>query len=248
VQGEPSTRSTARGVVAVFLSLAGVATAMTLLFLGMRAVMDIGGVCAEGGPYLPRQPCPKGVPLLMVGGIWAGLIFAGVYVWQASKHGVVSFAWALWPALFLSLGWNFLEYGLDPPGDGGPVWGWLVCAVLFILMGGGPLLGALPPIWRAITGRAPAPSPREILRPPGTAAIPARIWAPPGSAGSGSAPVTPPSTMAPASPSADTSMPVAAGPSEDLVSALERLSYLHRTGAIDDAEYETAKARLLGEP
>jgi hypothetical protein len=46
-----------------------------------------------------------------------------------------------WPALFLSLGWNFLEYGVDPPdGSANVVWGWLFCGVLFVLMGGLPLL------------------------------------------------------------------------------------------------------------
>ena len=30
----------------------------------------------------------------------------------------------------------FLEFGLDPPGDEGVVWGWIICAVLFFLMGG----------------------------------------------------------------------------------------------------------------
>ena len=45
-----------------------------------------------------------------------------------------------WPALFLSLGWNFLEFGFDPPGeDDGLVWGWIVCGVVFWLMGGLPL-------------------------------------------------------------------------------------------------------------
>ena len=32
-----------------------------------------------------------------------------------------------WPALFLTLGWNFLEYAFDPPPpDSGIVWGWLL--------------------------------------------------------------------------------------------------------------------------
>lgn len=53
--------------------------------------------------------------------------------------------WTLaWPALFCSLGWNFLEYGIDPPPpEHGPVWGWLICAVTFLAMGGIPLVGIL---------------------------------------------------------------------------------------------------------
>jgi hypothetical protein len=44
-----------------------------------------------------------------------------------------------WSALFLSLGWNFWEYGLAD----GPVWGWIICGVVFVLMGGLPLMGLL---------------------------------------------------------------------------------------------------------
>ena len=146
----------------VFLSLAGVSAGITLLFLGMRSVMEIGGVCAEGGPYIPRQPCPDGVPGLMVGGIWGGMICVGLYFWFSTKGEVaptlVMFAW---PALFLSLGYNFFEFGINPPGDVGLAWSWLFCGVVFALMGGVPLLIAIGPIWRSLRGTTP-----EYERPP----------------------------------------------------------------------------------
>jgi hypothetical protein len=66
----------------------------------------------------------------------------------------------LWPALFLSLGWNFLQYAFDSPtAGGGIVWGWLVCGVLFMLMGGLPILVMIPVTVRAFT--------REEKRPGG---------------------------------------------------------------------------------
>src|SRR5919204_232452 len=102
---EVDARPGLRSSLWVFLSLAGVTAAITMLYLGMRSVMEIGGSCAEGGPFVPVRPCPKGVALIMVGGIWLGLIFAGMYVWQSLKSGGPSFAGLLWPALFLSLGW-----------------------------------------------------------------------------------------------------------------------------------------------
>ena len=40
-------------VILYLLGIAGVAAGITLLFLGMRAVMDVGGMCAEGGPNGP---------------------------------------------------------------------------------------------------------------------------------------------------------------------------------------------------
>ena len=153
-----------RASIGVAITLAGVAVGMTSLYLGMRSVMEIGGACAEGGPFVPVRPCPQGVPVLIIGGIWGGLVFVGAYLWQTFKHQVPSLVGFAWPALFLSLGWNFLEFGVDPPGDGGLVWGWLVCAVLFILMGGLPLLAVVRPTYRAFVGRASVPSPMEAVR------------------------------------------------------------------------------------
>ena len=144
--------------IGIALSLAGVASALTLVFLAMRSVMNVGGFCAEGGPYVIGQHCPQGVPAVMVGSIWGGLILAFVYVWQVLRHHVPSLAALLWPALFLLLGWNFLEYAFASPIAGsGVVWGWLVCGIVFVLMGGLPLLVALPMTIRAFTRDDPRP-------------------------------------------------------------------------------------------
>jgi hypothetical protein len=42
----------------------GLSACITLVFLGMRAVMDIGGACADGGPYVSANPCPAVVKAL----------------------------------------------------------------------------------------------------------------------------------------------------------------------------------------
>jgi hypothetical protein len=145
-------------IVGVLLFTAG----LTLMFEAMRAVMDVGGYCASGGPYQIRQECPDGAGLMVVG-IFAGLVGTGLVVAGTFRGGPK--LWVLaWPALFLSLGWNFLEYGIDPPPpEDGLVWGWLVCAVLFLAMGGIPLLFVL---WNAkltLWGSSPtrsSPGPR----------------------------------------------------------------------------------------
>jgi hypothetical protein len=199
----------------VFATLALVAASLTVLFLGMRSVMEIGGACAQGGPFVPVRPCPAGVPGLMVGGIWVGLIAAGLYVWRASRARALSFVGFFWPALFLSLGWNFLEFGLDSPGADGLVWGWIVCAVVFFLMGGAPLLVVVPWFARRLRGQEP-----EV---PG---LRARFAA-----------------RRPAAPSPGDTEPSSGA---DLVTRLERLDALHRSGALDDREYEAAKAAVLG--
>ena len=154
-----------RASAAVFLTLGGLSCGITLVFLGMRAVLDIGGACASGGPYVPRVECPEGVPLVMVGGVWGGLIFLGLYLRATSKHHVPTLVALAWPALFLSLGWNFLEYGLDPPFGEGLVWGWLVCAVLFALLGGLPLVAMARSVAAQFTRRAPDMPPAGIVVP-----------------------------------------------------------------------------------
>lgn len=219
---------TVRAATSVFLTLAGVACALTLLYLGMRAVMDIGGACASGGPYVPRATCPEGVPLVMMGGVWGGFIFVGLYLWSTSKHNVPTLVGFAWPALFLSLGWNFLDYGIDPPGGGGLVWGWLICAVLFALMGGLPLLVMVKPIMSQF-GRRPGP---DFLQ--AKVVIPTRsrvkeLRSAIEGAGFG------PSSQRPGG----------SGDGESMIDALERLGALHGSGKLTDAEFEAAKQRVL---
>jgi hypothetical protein len=143
------TRVLVRRSVLCFVGMLGVAAALTVLFFSMRAVMEIGGSCASGNvPYEISRPCPSGVPGLMVGSIFLGIAFLGLYAFTAVGPNLTLLAW---PALFLSLGWNFLDYGVNPPdGQDGVVWGWLVCGVLFVLMGGVPLLVG---IWALRNGR-----------------------------------------------------------------------------------------------
>src|SRR5262245_38134411 len=130
-----------RKAALTFISLTIFVACLTALWYGMRSVMDIGGACGSSNGYQVATPCPGGAWLMPVS-IWVGLAALGVYV--ASNAGLPGPQWwpLAWPALFLSLGWNFWEYGLDPPGENAPdiVWGWVVCGILFFLMGALPLL------------------------------------------------------------------------------------------------------------
>jgi hypothetical protein len=130
-----------RRSIVTFMCLVGIRAAFTALFFSMRSVMDIGGRCYSGNvgidPAVVRQ-CPDGVAGLMIGAIFGGLILIGIYAFNAVGPNLTLLAW---PALFLSLGWNFLEYGFSPPdGSDDIVWGWLICGILFVLMGGVPLI------------------------------------------------------------------------------------------------------------
>lgn len=128
---------TARRIMLTAVGLATVSAGLTLVFLGMRSVMDVGGACASGGPYVSVQPCPEGVAGLIPLGILGGLFGLWIYAINVRWLPGPRLTLLSWSALFLSLGWNFWEYGLSE----GPVWGWIICGVVFVLMGGLPLLG-----------------------------------------------------------------------------------------------------------
>ncbi len=132
-------------VIGYLLGIAALAFCITLLWLGMRAVMDLGGFCASGGPYVIAVECPDAVLATTPLSIFGAFLAIGLILWGGAGLGGewMSLAFLAWPALFLSLGWNFLEYGLFPPDDSGWVWSWLFCGVLFVLMGAVPLAIAI---------------------------------------------------------------------------------------------------------
>ena len=234
-----------RAWIGSFLGLAGLACGLTLVYLCMRAVMEVGGACADGGPYVSAQPCPEGVPVLMLLGIFGSLISLGIFVWGASALGGGYAALALWawPALFLSLGWNFLEYGFSPPeGMEGGEAGWIVCGVLFWLMGGLPALFGLRTLprtlWPAAKAATASPS-----------SVPA--WQPSTFSGAEmrerSRTVFGSSSAVPAPPVFDGVPPpsMRVPDAGDVVAKLERLAALRTKGDLTDDQYEQAKKAVL---
>lgn len=214
--------TTLRRVVLMFVGLVIVTTGLTLVFLSMRAVMDIGGACATGGPYVIAQECPEGAAAMLPLGIIGGLIGLWIYAVSASKLPGPRLTLLAWSALFLSLGWNFWEYGLNPPdGSDGLVWGWIICGVVFVAMGGFPLLGLFNRDIARQMFWADAPSEKPV-DPYRDAAVPLRAARP-----------QPPTSETP--PTTDDSVPA----------ALERLAELHRSGALTDEEFRAAKQRVL---
>ena len=109
------------------------------------------------------RACPGGIEVLLVLGFPIGFASAGLMLWRGSRigpgyAGLVALAW---PALFLGLGWNFLEYGVRNPFGEGVELGWLIPGVIFIIMGGVPLVG-----WIAARGQGPVvPSVPETTTP-----------------------------------------------------------------------------------
>jgi len=133
-------------VALYLLGILGLAASLTIIWLSMRAVLDIGGYCADGGPYEIAHHCPDGVGLLLTLSIFAGLGCAGLMAWKgaalgAPYDGLIGLAW---PALFISLGFNFLQFAFFPSGESGIEIGFLIPGILFVIMGAAPLVAYLP--------------------------------------------------------------------------------------------------------
>ena len=237
-------------LILYLVGVAGLAAALAIMWLGMRAVMDVGGYCAEGGPYVIDVHCHDGVALLIPLSIVLGLgsaALAGVKG-VALGGGWGSIVLLAWPVLFISLGWNFLEYAFNPPGDeSGIVWGWLIPGVLFVLMGALPLLAFVPD--RAGAGKRRGPT-RAYADPTiydaaaeGEARYANELKRQRGRllndlvqrANRRTAQVTDAPGAAAITDSED-----------DLVSKLERLSALYRAGSLTYDEYQRAKAAVIG--
>ncbi len=114
------------------VSVALIALSIAWTYLGMRAVMDIGGACASGGPYVPVQPCPAGADVMLSVAIPILLLASFAASGIAFTLSAPTLILPMWVALFGSLGWNFLEYAFAY--DDGIVVGWLVCGIVFELM------------------------------------------------------------------------------------------------------------------
>ena len=94
VDAQETAASACVDVLIYAVGVAGLAMCLTLIFLSMRAVMDIGGFCAEGGPYVIETHCPDGVPLLLVGGIFGLFGFGGLMVWKGVVLGDPYAGWS----------------------------------------------------------------------------------------------------------------------------------------------------------
>ena len=216
--GRPPEPARLRDVGLVLVATFGLAGCLTLIWLGMRAVMDIGGACAEGGAFVPIQPCPAGAPAALTLGMLGIFAFGalGIYAGAQVGGGWAALPLLAWPVLFGSLGWNFLEYGLTFEEDG-IVWGWVIPGVIFILM-------AVVPLWFVWSARA------------SSVPINARFGLPAGRE---------PATDPPPSAGWDTSHREPQG--DDAIDRLERAANLWQSGMIDDDEYDRLKEALLRE-
>jgi len=121
---------------------AGLSCCITVLNLASRFVMSLGGFVASGGPYEIAQPAPGWI-LAVPASIILCFVFGGISILLSRRTGGFSLLPFAWSGLFLSLGFQFADMGMNPPGDGGTAWGWIICAAVFVPMGLAPLV-AIP--------------------------------------------------------------------------------------------------------
>lgn len=154
-----------RDVLVLLVAVAGLAACITLVSLAMRAVMDVGGACADGGPYLSAQPCPDGTPGAMLLGIFGLFGFGALGMAYGARAG--GYGWVpllAWTGLFAALGWNFLDYGVfNPPEGQGIEWGYAIPGLLFQVMAWAPVLFVAAAAWGA-RGSAPGRSTADAIR------------------------------------------------------------------------------------
>ena len=140
-----------RRVAVLVACVLALGLSLTWAYFSMRAVMGVGGACADGGPYVSAQPCPGGafliafaIPLMII----AAMVGSAVAISVSAPNLLIP----MWAFLFGSLGWNFLEYGFTT--EGGLIWGWIICGVVFWAM-------AAPAVYAIVLGLRTTVSPPE---------------------------------------------------------------------------------------
>jgi hypothetical protein len=212
--------------------LLGFAVATASLVAGAWALYHLTrtGTCASGGPYVSARPCPPGTGthiVSLIGGVFGVLLAGGIYAARGGDHrrGPVGFGLMLWTLGFLMLAGAALlgAYGPARTGSGSQL-GAIIVAAVFIPMALIPLLFALV-IRRGGQDREVRVGPAPAIQPHGFTA--------PRSTGGPAVVVGTPWTFG-GSANGSTSL-----------DQLEKLAKLHADGALTDAEFAAAKAKIL---
>jgi hypothetical protein len=83
--------------------------AFTLFCLGLYGVLQVGGTCAEGGPFVIAVHCPENTDVFTLGGVYGGLAALFINLFVARTFGTrILLAWTI---LFGTLSLPFLLVG-----------------------------------------------------------------------------------------------------------------------------------------
>lgn len=101
-------------VVTTLVSIGCMAAILVMVpFAGMK-LLDVGGFCAEGGPYVIRQECPEGVIPVLAGGLPLLFVFGIAYTLALPAGWRFLLVWG-WPILFLGLAAVFFISAFTAP-------------------------------------------------------------------------------------------------------------------------------------
>jgi hypothetical protein len=198
------------------------------------------GTCASGGPYVSARPCPSGTGTYfagLFGGILVGLVGISIYATRGRPPDAdddysgprIPFGSLAWSLLFAGTGAVAIYSVVAPtahPGPGAKTAA-IIIAVVFLPM------GLIPLVLLARRGR-PTSSPPLRPAPYTASGLPGRV------------PYAPPSMPTPA-PSAPPSAPPRPASKGGGIEQLEALKTLRDEGALTDAEFSAAKAKILAD-
>ena len=104
------------------------AFSFSLFCLGLLGVLQVGGSCADGGPFVIAVHCPETTDAFTLGGVYGGVGAVFVAIVLARRFGVtILLAWTI---LFLVLGIPFLIAGFP----------FVIGGLLFVAMALAPLV------------------------------------------------------------------------------------------------------------
>lgn len=212
------------------------------------------GTCASGNtPYQISQPCPSGTGtdiLLLVAGIFGGLIGAGIFAfrgdppWERDRPinsgSDFSFGLFAWGLFFTATGATSLIASLSSEAikdsSGGQLGG-LIVGGTFLLMGVPAILLSL---WRLVSGLGSRDERPASAATAGDGGMRGMLSRP--MPGFGAAP-----EVAGSLPWTSAASGGGGGGTGGQIAKLERLQRLRQSGALTDAEFEREKAKVLSE-
>jgi len=124
--------------IGLLVTTFGAAFCLSCLYLAMRGLMRLGGLVSSGAAPGGAPAWIWVVPVSIILGL--AMIFASIFMNQRAEG--VNIAMPAWSALFLSLGWNFLDFGFNPRGltsGSGTFGAFIACGVVFVIMGAVPV-------------------------------------------------------------------------------------------------------------
>lgn len=128
-------RVTGRAVLFTLLSLFVASAICGMLIMAALAVINVGGYCAEGGPYVIAQHCPRGSAVVLSAGIPLLFLVGFLYVMAKPLSWPPTIGW-LWPVLFVGMAIAFFIGAANAPGGIG--WVGIITGIVMLAIGLAP--------------------------------------------------------------------------------------------------------------